>query len=168
MSSWRLSKYDPSLRDPHGRYLGNDWTSSSQIGQRVDGAVLTLNDYLHTEAAYVAVALSFHQDCRAPIVYARDVEPQGAHASSVFADEPVKAPVEGSKVAPSILPDVLRACLREQMWCRLEAVEPQCQIHFGYDFYVYLVGAEPSERTLGHVSTGGLFLEAWDSPYRVR
>jgi hypothetical protein len=35
MASYRVTKYDPSKRDENGRYMGDDWTSVSDVGQIV-------------------------------------------------------------------------------------------------------------------------------------
>ncbi|MFZ5897295.1 MAG: hypothetical protein ACOY0T_39930 [Myxococcota bacterium] len=38
-------------------------------------------------------------------------------------------------------------------------------IHFGYDFYVYLVGMPMTSQTRDIASTSGLFVEPFRSPY---
>ena len=53
MQIYRLHKYDPSLYDKEGRYLGDDWTHVSDIGRRRLGAILTTEEYQRVEDAYI-------------------------------------------------------------------------------------------------------------------
>ena len=43
---YRVTKYDPVLRDASGAYTGDDWIMFEQIGQTFDGVPLTLATYL--------------------------------------------------------------------------------------------------------------------------
>ncbi|MGC4071359.1 MAG: hypothetical protein QM760_02330 [Nibricoccus sp.] len=52
---------------------------------------------------------------------------------------------------------VVRGCLREMVWCRLES--EACSIAFGYDYYTYWLGPIPSVSTVALAKERGLFLE---------
>jgi len=59
---------------------------------------------------------------------------------------------------------VARAVLREETWCKLLAHNGSCEIHFGYEYYVYLLSNAVSDFTQA-ASDAGLFLEEIKSPY---
>ena len=119
---WRLSRYDPALRDANGHYTRDVWTSIGDVGKHFDGAVLMMDAYLEVEAAMVAAVQAFHLDCGRPMLRAVDVE-AGLH-SPRFVDGAIVVTEAG-------LADVVRACLREEQWCKLEAPDGTCRIHFG-------------------------------------
>ncbi|MGH9828230.1 MAG: hypothetical protein ACREDR_33825, partial [Blastocatellia bacterium] len=56
MFEYRVTKYDPAKRDPEGRYLADDWIMYSQVGQVVGGTLLTMDEYLRIETAYINAA----------------------------------------------------------------------------------------------------------------
>ena len=53
MSGYRISKYDPWLRDERGYFTEEDWTSFSDIGKEYHGTVLTDLQYAAVEAKYI-------------------------------------------------------------------------------------------------------------------
>ena len=156
MSLLRLSKYDPQRRDEAGRYLANEWTSAHDIGSSFEAGPLTLESYLAVEAAYVAACEAFYADARAPRLFARGVEAGGPPPALVPLSDTLTVE-EGQPIDGQILQTIVRACLREMLWCRLES--DSCTISFGYDYYVYWTGAVPSVATLDVVKRGKLFLE---------
>ncbi len=164
MQSWRLSKYAPSRRDATGRFLDEDWTSVHDIGREVQGCKLGVEEYLRVEDAYVRTVISFHAEAGAPLLFARGVERTGPD-SGVPGEGLLAPPPEDQPIRPEELPLMLRSCLREILWCRLEAEESTCLIHFGYEYYVYLVGADLAAGTRAVAQAGGLFLEPFRSPY---
>src|SRR3954466_734302 len=59
---FRVTKYDPRMRDDRGVFVGDDWTSISEIGQVFDRQVLTCERYEQVESAYLkAVELFAHE-----------------------------------------------------------------------------------------------------------
>ena len=62
MSRYRISKYNPLLRDERGCFIGEDWTSFSDIGKKYNGKVLTNLQYIDVEAKYMdAIITVLHQ-----------------------------------------------------------------------------------------------------------
>jgi hypothetical protein len=45
----RVSKYNPKLRDKAGKFIGSDWTSISDIDEKI----FTVEEYLNVENEYV-------------------------------------------------------------------------------------------------------------------
>ncbi|EYF02641.1 hypothetical protein [Chondromyces apiculatus] len=128
------------------------------------GKVLTVEAYLRTEEAYVETVMAFHEDAGAPILCACGVEAAGSDPG-LPGDVAKAPPLEGQAVRRGELAALIRACLREIFWCRLEAEDGGCAIHFGYDFYVYLTGRDLTGRVRDVAHAGGLFLEPFQSPY---
>ena len=53
---WRITRFDPALRDEGGAYTEDTWTSVSDVGKSFGGAELTLAEYERVEALYIAAA----------------------------------------------------------------------------------------------------------------
>ena len=164
MQGFRVSKYDPSRRDTAGRYREEKWISVHDIGRPLGGKTLSIDEYLRAENATIATAMAFHADAGTAILLALGVE-HGGPKPDVSGEVMSIPPGEGQSIERAALPVVIRSCLREMMWCRLEARERRCMIHFGYDFYMYLTGIELPARACEVAKAGGLFLEPFESPY---
>lgn len=158
MRSWRLTKYDPARRDARGAFLGDDWTSLSDVGRTFEGRVLTPETYARVEQAHVDTVLAFHAACGAPPLRVHDLERTGDIPTAPWL-------AEGALLDAAALPDAVRACLREEAWCRLAADDGACHVHFGYDYYVYLLGDAPPDTTRAVAERNGLFFEPFASPY---
>jgi hypothetical protein len=76
-------------------------------------------------------------------------------------------PAEGQSLSRLETVDVVREMLRERGFCRLEG-EANVYIHVGYDYYVFVGGDVPCERTIKTAAAAGLFIDAdFTSPYQV-
>jgi len=58
----------------------------------------------------------------------------------------------------------MRMCLREAIWCKLEA-EGRFYIHFGWDYYMYIGSDKSSADAIQLATSDGLFVEDFISPY---
>lgn len=154
MFEYRITKYDPALRDAGGRYTRDDWIMFAQVGTECAGKLLTLDEYERVEAAYCGSALSFLRDAGVASLHARGVE---NHQGSRL------APVEGETLEIPTLAKVIQRVLREEFWCRLEA--PRAFLHFGWDYYMYIGVPIPCERAADRARDYGLFVESFPSPY---
>jgi hypothetical protein len=150
---YRVTKFDPANRNEVGHYTTDEWYLHSQIGDTFDGVLLTEDEYLRVEDAYIATAMRFHVDAGQPDIFAISVED----------NRKLGAPAEGCLITANQLPGLCRAMLREDYWCRIEG----CGffIHFGYDFYMYIGTCDASEHTLVFAQSQGLFPEPFVSPY---
>lgn len=165
MFEWRVTKFDPALRDGAGRFLRDDWTAISDVGSVHNGEVVTREAYLAVESAYVGAALGFVEAAGQPPLFANGVECQDhalGPASEGVAD---RAPLEGELVTSVHMPGVIRASLRELMWCRLESGDAQTFVHFGYDFYMYVKTPRDAAVAIRRAQQLGLFVEECASPY---
>ncbi len=150
---YRITKFDPANRDSAGYYIADDWYLHSQIGESFGGVLLTEDEYLRVESAYIATAMDFYREAGLPDIFAVGV---GDHKMK-------GVPTEGSLIPADGLPILCRAMLREEYWCRIEG--DAFFIHFGWDFNMYLGALTLCERTLGHARSRGLFPELFISPY---
>ena len=62
------------------------------------------------------------------------------------------------------LADLIRLNLRELTWCKLQEAD-KFYLHFGWDYYIYVGGTNPSLRAIQGTTQSGLFVEAKASPY---
>ena len=59
MIEYRVTKYNPALRDARGAYIADEWTSVADIGCEFNGVVLTDSEYRRVEQTYIDSALAF-------------------------------------------------------------------------------------------------------------
>ena len=88
---YRITKYDPTLRDAEGRYLPWTWTSYSDIGRAENGCALCPTAYLETERRYtdalICILQALHVDFEVcfqlqlrECFWCRLIDPQGRAA----------------------------------------------------------------------------------------
>lgn len=161
MAQYRLSKYSPTLRDDNGAFLGDDWTSVSDIGRSFDGRPLTVEQYASVKDAFVSTLLSAHRWAGEPLLFAESIEAR-AEPTILGGRRSAGVTAQGSPAGATDLAPTIRGGLREEFWCKLTSHDRRFWIHFGHDFYVYLgVDAEPNQLLVD----GRLFLEPFRSPY---
>jgi hypothetical protein len=152
-----MTKYDPALRDERGGFTGDDWTSVSDVGDIFGGELLTLDRYLKVESHHLRVVAAFLAEAEADHTVVRGPERYDARWW----------PVEGERLSRLESVDLVREMLRERGFCRLEAPR-NVYIHVGSDYYVYLGGDVPSERTRLAAAQVELFVDSpFVSPYHL-
>ena len=155
MLEFRVTKYDPALRAANGAYLGDDWTSVSDVGRTFNGVELTSTEYERVEHAYVLTALTFLQDCGISSLTVCGLENHS---------EAPHAPTHDEHLSLAQIATTLPSLLREEFWCRLEG--PEAFIHVGYDYYMYVGVPSISNAAQRLASSAGLFVEPFKSPYK--
>jgi hypothetical protein len=156
---YRVTKYDPRKRDNEGRYLAEEWTRYSEIGQVIAGRALTVEEYTRIETAYIKAAMNFIAECDVAALTIRGLENSAGHRPDSFELS------EGTRISGDSLYEALRGLLREEFWCRLEG-EHGSYIHVGWDYYLYVgVPCEPSA-SIEAAQADGLFVELFESPYK--
>jgi hydroxyacylglutathione hydrolase len=154
MHEFRVTKYDPSLRDETGAFQGVDWVMFSQIGEDFSGEVLTRERYEAVEQAYIDALERFLDEASVESFYAVGVE---NHRSTGA------APREGERLDRHSIAAVVRAMLREEYWCRLESAE--AYVHIGWDYYMYVGVPRDCPGAIAFAQDHGLFVENFVSPY---
>jgi hypothetical protein len=154
MNEYRVTKYSPDLRDSSGRYLGDDWTSVTQIGQSFGGVVLTEQEYKRVEHAFISVALAFLSEGGLAPLRVEGLE-NARRKPLTFR--------EGTVLSTEQLRDVIGRILREGVWCRLQSYEGF--LHFGRDYYMYVGVPHRCISAERKASELGLYVEEFVSPY---
>ena len=166
--TWRISKYDPALRDSQGHYLAEDWTFFAQIGQFFNGRQLTYEDYVSVENAYVHSVLRFLKDAGLSSLRISELPVPNSVFSSDSELQDIRLQPEllenENLVGLDQLEDVIRINLRELTWCKLQEAG-RFYLHFGWDYYIYIGSTSPSSRAISDTTQDGLYVEVKPSPY---
>jgi hypothetical protein len=163
MFVYRVTKYDPAMRDSAGRFSGQDWTSISDIGKSTGGVLLSESDYLRSENAYIEAVRRMFSAAKIEFLFITGLERISSPLVQIN-DGVLDAchQVKDKKAVSGVeLEHVVRGCLREYIWCRLQGAG-NSYLHFGYDYYMYIGLPIPINAT---VMPAGIFLEEFDSPY---
>ena len=72
---YRITKYDPTLRDAAGRYLPWTWTSYSDIGRAENGCALCPAVYLEIERRYTDALMRILQELHVDSLCVAELEP---------------------------------------------------------------------------------------------
>ena len=157
LHQYRLTKYDPKLRDESGAYTGDDWTMFDQIGDSFAGVRLTLPAYLDVEAQHLVAVASFIDESGTTSLTAQGVE--DAHGTFRV--------VEGQQLAGVEAVEAVRQMLRDEGWCRL-ADGDRFYVHVGWDYYLYIGSELPCEVSAEQAEKRGLFVDRdFPSPYHA-
>ncbi len=156
---YRVTKYDPRLRDPSDSYTGEDWTSISQVGQSFAGRKLTMRDYLRAEKNYLAVMSAMLEEAK--VTRLRLLGLENAEAGRQAKRNRWR---EGAILSLRQATEFARLALREKLWGMLIAPR-RAFVHFGYDYYMYVGLSRPTPSALGMAARVGIFVEPYRSPY---
>lgn len=153
--AWRITRYDRAYRDSRGAYTIDTWTSVTDVGKVFEGRELTLEEYERTEAAYIETFVVFAREANIERVQVREF-PR-------LEGEPQK---DGAVVPIDEATEILRAMLREEAECRLEAPGNDFYVHAGYDLCMYIGAASSCSQAVVYAEELGLFVDPdWPSPY---
>lgn len=168
---YRITKYDPALRDARGRYVPNHWTSVSDMGKPAYDPVLTLPAYLETEAAYInAIQEGIRQvGCQQLVVTKAEKYVTLAEVKTQLAslglpltreeEELFQSFAVGLPLTASQVPAAARLILREALWGEIASEDGSLTIEFGYDYYLYLTLPPLPRESIRRIETLGLFVE---------
>jgi hypothetical protein len=154
MIEYRVTKYNPALRDARGAYVADEWTSVKDIGREFGGVVLTDDEYRRVEQAYIDSALAFLTEGGLTSLRVEGLENHKGLALKIG---------EGAVVSVEEVGDVIRQILREEFWCRLEG--PSGFVHCGWDYYMYIGVSRRCVAAEGLAEKIGLYTEEFASPY---
>ena len=161
MLSIRISKYNPQRRDENGRYGETTWTSFSDIGNFFGEHLFTYEEYIQYENKYIYVLTSLYKLSPNNYFIIKNLELYHKDTDCEF--------IEGMKIYnTSVFDSLIRNILREHLWCKL--YNDYLEIHFGYDYYVYVIFKQDMNRKdiedfCQAIFIQGLFVEEMLSPY---
>jgi hypothetical protein len=153
MNEYRITKYNPALRDERGAYTKNEWISYKQIGESFDGVILTHNEYKRVAQAYVTAAFAFLKEGGVTSFRVEGLEIRSTQLS--FA--------EGSVLTLEQVGDIIDGLLREEFWCRLQGAGGF--VHIGWDHYMFVGVPHACPSAEARAVELGLFVEEFRSPY---
>ena len=164
MISWRISKYNPLLRNINGYYLIDEWTSFSDIGREFSGKKFTYQNYLSIENAYISVIELIIQTININSLKIENLEMTKGSKVETNCVPIYKTMHEGATIKRDGVNSLCRLILREVLWCKL-INNGKIWIHFGYDYYMYIGTILSAEDISEIVTSNGLFFERFKSPY---
>ncbi len=148
MLSYRITKYDPTLRNVSGAYLPDEWTSYCDV----ELGRVSLADYERVEHSYVLAAQAILREAGVQELSIAGLEDSDARARVKNDD----------KLSVENLNRVLIDVLRNQYWCRLEG--ENAFVHLGYDYYMYVGVPKACKKSEAATIDLGLFVERFPSP----
>lgn len=170
INQWRVTKYNPDLRDENGYYtLQEEWTCPSEIGKVFEGRVFTLEDYLYAEAAYINAIVHFMFDSginTLRILQLIKLDISYSDKSSILYEndfDQIKLE-EDLIVSEKEIRTIAKMVLRNFIGCSFYSKE-RFFVHFGWDYYMYIGSYEECLSAIKNAENEGLFVEDFKSPY---
>jgi len=161
MFHWRITKYDPQYRDNRGAYLKDEWTDYGDIGKTFEGKILTLEEYLKTEDAYIQAILLFMEDLNIDSLRISCLEKDGRNPKKVIVDD-IEI-VNNTYVNKESIVPIIRLILRSKTWCKFKA--KQMYIDCNSEFYTFIISIKrPSDSAIKKIELMGFFVEERESP----
>ncbi len=144
--SFRITKYATLGSNGARTSPPSEWTGFSDVGRKV-----TLADYLQVEAAYLRILETACIASGTTALQVRALEGEGTRDVT-----------DGQWLGLTEALEMARQVLREACWCMLAA--ERMEVHFGYDYYLYVAAADDILTALERTEPG-LFVERYPSPY---
>lgn len=163
MYYYRITKYDPKLRDMDGCYIRDEWTEFGDVGIKK----CTLEEYEAMEAFYIDAVMKFAVCLNIEGLQCFGVEkhdePDEMDMPSAWRALYNKVTL-GATVVIADLPILLKLILRNYLWCKLGCDE-RMFVHFGYDYYMFVGLEKECKDAVENIERGELFVEEFKSPY---
>lgn len=167
MYYYRMSKYNPVNRNSKGHYIADEWTSVNDIGNIYSNQELTLSDYVLVEEKYVDAIKAIMTEVKIDKLRIQEFEKYEysgiVEGNSDFLINMYDSLAEGMMIEKQNLSSVVKLILREIAWAKL--VNPSLEIHFGYDYYMYVCSEYSLSLAVKKMIESGLFVELARSPY---
>ena len=130
---------------------GTIWNSFFDIG-----TLASENEYLYIESLYIDLLLDIAREIDVAFFAIEEFEN--------YDSLPLK---DGQKISLEKLPFVAKSILRDKCWCKL--VNDSMEIHFGYDYIMYVVinKVNVNIKPILNEYTGMLVIDERISPYLV-
>lgn len=168
MHYYRITKYDPRLRDETGRYMHEEWTDFSCVGIEINGKVCTLEEYEAIENMYIDAFLQFLACQKIDLIECIEVEKNLAEYDIQSIPSTWRALYvrmnNGTIISKAELPMLLKLLLRNYLWCKL-IHDDELFVHFGWDYYMYIGVEKECRQAVANIEKAGLFVEKFKSPY---
>lgn len=176
MFEYMIAKYDQSQRNERGVYIGpNAWTSYSDVGETFNGKVLTIEECLRVESAYIGAATKLFEESGLPYLrltrinelewQKEDLRSEGRPLYDT-AFEAIEF-TEDAMIYPKDIPTVLQMVFRGFAEASLEWRD-KFYVHIGWDFYMYVGINKSAGVNIDSAHLRGLYIESnYPSPYKA-
>lgn len=158
---YRLSKYDPRLRDELGYYTREEWTHFAQVGTIVGKHRVSARQYEKVEQAYLTSIREMLGEGGVVSLQLKRLRIIPAHRVRLAAWSRRRT------IPLSLVEKISQLALRDSIEVQL-ASPRRAYVHFGYDFIVYLGLSCATPAAITAARQRGLFVEKCPSPYRAR
>ena len=172
MNRYRISKYDPWLRDERGYFTGENWTSFSDIGKEYHGTVLTDLQYAAVEAKYIDAVTTVLRQNQIHTMIVGKLEKRSSpatlkemlgrcHLPFPPSDAAFVSRIkEGARLDMAEIEKAVMLVLRDCFWCELLSESGAVKLEFGYDFYVSLQSVTIDADTIASFRLKGIYMES--------
>ncbi|MBU5359564.1 hypothetical protein KQI58_00570 [Enterococcus raffinosus] len=147
--------------------MADEWTSVNDIGNIYSSKELTLSDYVLVEEKYVDAVKTIMTEAKIDKLKIQEFEKYEysgiVDGNSDSFKNMYDSLAEGIMIGKQNLPFVVKLILREIVWAKL--VNPSLEIHFGYDYYMYVCSEYSLSLAVERIIENGLFVESVRSPY---
>ena len=154
---YRITKYDPSCRNEIGAFLGDEWTSISDVGRIFSGVKLLESEYLTVETAYLLAIEALLRQAKIEALVLRAFE---NHSD----DDLPEHFRSGASLTIDQCINFAQLALREKIWGKL-SLPGRAYVHFGYDYNMYVGVSSRCAAAVSQIQTRKLFVEHLQSPY---
>ncbi len=167
--NYRVTKYNPTFRNEKGWYLRDEWTSHGDIGRKYNDEVFFMDEYLEVENKYIQAILQFMQCNKITSLRVTKLQEKSGLAQDTDNTQEMINIYNKIKnrvlVSGEDLENICKLILREHLWCKLRN-DKNMEVHFGYDYYMYILSKSPCEKAISNIKKSGLFVEEYESPYK--
>ena len=162
-------------RNADGRYMLDEWTCTSEVGNVFNGAEFKREEYFAIEAKYVAAVLEFLRSESISRLRVIDLETRFTKdyllekenewlVSDTFHEIELN---EDQSLNFLQLKTVIQMNLRGFLSCRLE-INETFGLRFGWDYYMYICCLNPNNDSVEIINKTGLFVEKSELTYNMR
>ena len=146
MFQYRVSKYNPELRDENQAYAKEEWTSYSDIGKEFSDGVLSEKEYLKVEKEYIDFIYELFNEFKIEKIKILKQEPKNFLKKTSY------------DVDDKLLYTIIQKNIREEFWCKFKV--EKFEFYMGYDFYLHIDFTNDTEKLLEQLAKKhSLFLE---------
>lgn len=169
MYHYRITKYDPQLRNEDGIFTKNEWISYWDIESIYSGIPFTFTDYIKVENSYVNALLAFTKCLDIPYLNLTNLEnpKNNIGPKKHYTDKMIillNSIQDQTKINIDDIDSLARLILREHIWAKLQ-YKDILYIHFGYDYYMYIGSKLLCKDAIDNIEQSELFVENFVSPY---
>lgn len=168
MYYYRVSKYNPKYRNSSGDYILDDWTSYDDIGETFFNKELTLEKYRIIENLFIDVVIFAMKETRQDFLIVSELEKIVDNNSVLNVGNESYALYKNihndARIYLKEIPLFMKLQLRELTWGKL--VSENLSVHFGYDYYMYLISSKSLNKLIDFFYEKGIYIEEnFRSPY---